>query len=104
MAERWIRRKLAGVELVFELRHRLTNRTAASRHGAVKEVIKALPPPVTGKLTARATKQVVADAELVKSVPQRSGYKRLSLCETPADFVALSFYKMFGYPTGLGGR
>jgi len=27
---------------------------------------------------------------------------RLSLTETPADFVALSFYKMFGYPTGVG--
>ncbi|HUR79320.1 MAG TPA: aminotransferase class V-fold PLP-dependent enzyme [Thermoanaerobaculia bacterium] len=25
-----------------------------------------------------------------------------SLRETPADFVALSFYKLFGYPTGLG--
>lgn len=27
---------------------------------------------------------------------------RLSLREYPADFVALSFYKIFGYPTGLG--
>jgi selenocysteine lyase/cysteine desulfurase len=27
---------------------------------------------------------------------------RLSLRETPADFVALSFYKIFGYPTGVG--
>ncbi|MFL5521486.1 MAG: aminotransferase class V-fold PLP-dependent enzyme [Gemmatimonadales bacterium] len=27
---------------------------------------------------------------------------RLSLRMVPADFVALSFYKMFGYPTGLG--
>lgn len=27
---------------------------------------------------------------------------RISLRHTPADFVALSFYKMFGYPTGLG--
>jgi selenocysteine lyase/cysteine desulfurase len=26
----------------------------------------------------------------------------LSLCECPADFVALSFYKLFGYPTGIG--
>ena len=26
----------------------------------------------------------------------------LSLREVPADFVALSFYKMFGYPTGVG--
>jgi selenocysteine lyase/cysteine desulfurase len=26
----------------------------------------------------------------------------LSLAETPADFVAISFYKMFGYPTGVG--
>ncbi len=26
----------------------------------------------------------------------------LSLAETPADFVALSYYKMFGYPTGVG--
>jgi selenocysteine lyase/cysteine desulfurase len=27
---------------------------------------------------------------------------RISLRHTPADFLALSFYKMFGYPTGLG--
>ncbi len=26
----------------------------------------------------------------------------LSLTDTPADFVALSFYKLFGYPTGVG--
>lgn len=26
----------------------------------------------------------------------------LSLRETPADFVAVSFYKMFGFPTGVG--
>ncbi|HEX6749127.1 MAG TPA: aminotransferase class V-fold PLP-dependent enzyme [Longimicrobium sp.] len=26
----------------------------------------------------------------------------LSLRDVPADFVAISFYKMFGYPTGLG--
>jgi selenocysteine lyase/cysteine desulfurase len=27
---------------------------------------------------------------------------RLSLRQVPADFVAISFYKMFGYPTGVG--
>ncbi|HEY3744573.1 MAG TPA: aminotransferase class V-fold PLP-dependent enzyme [Bryobacteraceae bacterium] len=27
---------------------------------------------------------------------------RLSLRATPADFVALSYYKLFGYPTGIG--
>jgi len=27
---------------------------------------------------------------------------RLDLAAAPADFVALSFYKIFGYPTGLG--
>jgi selenocysteine lyase/cysteine desulfurase len=27
---------------------------------------------------------------------------RLSLREVPADFVPVSFYKMFGYPTGVG--
>lgn len=27
---------------------------------------------------------------------------RLNLTETPADFVSISFYKMFGYPTGVG--
>jgi len=27
---------------------------------------------------------------------------RLSLRDVPADFVALSFYKMFGYPSGIG--
>src|SRR4029453_19105970 len=26
----------------------------------------------------------------------------LSLRECPADFAAVSFYKMFGYPTGVG--
>jgi selenocysteine lyase/cysteine desulfurase len=26
----------------------------------------------------------------------------LSLSDVPADFVAISFYKMFGYPTGVG--
>jgi len=26
----------------------------------------------------------------------------LSLSESPADFVAISFYKLFGYPTGVG--
>ena len=30
------------------------------------------------------------------------GHCRLSLEECPADFVALSFYKMFGFPTGVG--
>ena len=29
-------------------------------------------------------------------------HTRLSLRDVPADFVALSFYKMFGYPTGVG--
>ena len=28
--------------------------------------------------------------------------KSLSLTTVPADFVALSFYKLFGYPTGIG--
>jgi len=28
--------------------------------------------------------------------------ERLDLSATPADFVALSFYKVFGYPTGVG--
>src|SRR5207237_8502935 len=28
--------------------------------------------------------------------------RRLSLRQHPADFVALSFYKIFGYPTGIG--
>jgi selenocysteine lyase/cysteine desulfurase len=48
------------------------------------------------------------------SQAQRQGYRvlldaasyastsPLSLSEVPADFVALSFYKLFGYPTGLG--
>lgn len=26
----------------------------------------------------------------------------LDLTQFPADFVSISFYKMFGYPTGLG--
>ena len=31
-----------------------------------------------------------------------AGTSALSLSEVPADFVALSFYKIFGYPTGVG--
>ncbi len=31
-----------------------------------------------------------------------AGAAPLSLASAPADFVALSFYKMFGYPTGVG--
>ena len=31
-----------------------------------------------------------------------AGAAPLSLAAAPADFVALSFYKMFGYPTGIG--
>jgi molybdenum cofactor sulfurtransferase len=27
---------------------------------------------------------------------------RISLKETPVDAMAVSFYKMFGYPTGVG--
>ena len=50
---------------------------------------------------------------LVRSA-QRLGYRvlldaaallpmtRLSLRDVPADFVALSYYKMFGYPSGIG--
>jgi hypothetical protein len=30
------------------------------------------------------------------------GTAPLDLSDTPADFVCLSFYKMFGFPTGLG--
>ncbi len=30
------------------------------------------------------------------------GHSRIDLSQHPADFIALSFYKMFGYPTGLG--
>lgn len=30
------------------------------------------------------------------------GTARLDLTEYPADFVTISFYKMFGYPTGIG--
>ncbi|MEO8277513.1 MAG: aminotransferase class V-fold PLP-dependent enzyme [Thermoanaerobaculia bacterium] len=31
-----------------------------------------------------------------------AGSSRVSLRQTPADFAALSFYKLFGYPTGIG--
>ena len=31
-----------------------------------------------------------------------AGTNHLDLSQHHADFVALSFYKMFGYPTGLG--
>jgi molybdenum cofactor sulfurtransferase len=44
----------------------------------------------------RRTWRVLLDAAaLVSTSP-------LNLAEVPADFVALSFYKMFGFPTGLG--
>ena len=28
---------------------------------------------------------------------------KISLRDTPADAIAVSFYKMFGFPTGVGG-
>src|SRR5687767_1911708 len=40
--------------------------------------------------------QVLLDAAACLST------SRLSLTASPADFVALSFYKIFGYPTGIG--
>jgi selenocysteine lyase/cysteine desulfurase len=53
--------------------------------------------PLSLVLEARAQGwQVLLDAAaLLPSAP-------LSLREVPADFVTLSFYKMFGYPTGVG--
>ncbi len=40
--------------------------------------------------------QVVLDAAAF--VPTH----KLDLTSVPADFVPLSFYKLFGYPTGIG--
>jgi molybdenum cofactor sulfurtransferase len=40
--------------------------------------------------------QVVLDAASLLSSA------RLDLSEVPADYVVLSFYKLFGLPTGLG--
>jgi thiosulfate/3-mercaptopyruvate sulfurtransferase len=42
---------------------------------AGKEVTNAVPSVTAGKLTARPTKNIVADAALVKAAPQRSGLK-----------------------------
>ena len=48
------------------------------------------------KSSDRETWKVMLDAAaFVPSNP-------LDLTEFPADFVSISFYKMFGYPTGLG--
>ena len=45
---------------------------------------------------------VMVDAASYLSSSQRLDLSRLSADETP-DLVAFSFYKIFGYPTGLGG-
>ena len=48
------------------------------------------------KSTAQDVWKVMLDAAAFVST------QPLSLREFPADYVAISFYKMFGYPTGLG--
>jgi thiosulfate/3-mercaptopyruvate sulfurtransferase len=42
---------------------------------AGKDVTSAVPPGTLGKLTSRPTKNIVADADLAKAAPQRSGFK-----------------------------
>jgi selenocysteine lyase/cysteine desulfurase len=44
---------------------------------------------------ARGYRVLLDAAAIVSTAP-------LSLTEVPADFVAISFYKMFGYPAGVG--
>ena len=53
------------------------------------------PLPLVREAQARGYRVLLDVAALVPT-------SRLSLRVTPADFVTLSFYKMFGYPTGLG--
>ncbi|SNX86051.1 related to molybdenum cofactor sulfurase HxB protein [Melanopsichium pennsylvanicum] len=45
---------------------------------------------------------VMVDAASYLSSSQRLDLSRLRIDETP-DIIAFSFYKLFGYPTGLGG-
>jgi thiosulfate/3-mercaptopyruvate sulfurtransferase len=52
---------------------------------AGQQVTTAVPPVTPGKLSTRPTKNVVADAELVKSLAQRAGYKLV-------DARAASYY------------
>jgi molybdenum cofactor sulfurtransferase len=51
---------------------------------------------IKAKSTAAVEWKVLLDAAAY--VPTQP----LDLSQVPADFVSLSFYKMFGYPTGLG--
>ena len=51
---------------------------------------------IKAKSTDAAQWKVLVDAAAY--VPTQP----LDLSEVPADFVVMSFYKMFGYPTGLG--
>jgi thiosulfate/3-mercaptopyruvate sulfurtransferase len=53
----------------------LLNGGLAAWKRAGKEVTAAVAPVTAGKLSARPVKEIVADAELVKSAAQRSGYK-----------------------------
>ena len=54
-----------------------------------------LPPGGGACMVARGYHVLLDAAAYVPSSP-------LSLTDVPADFVAISFYKMFGYPTGVG--
>ena len=41
-------------------------------------------------------------AKLTAGAPLGFAYDAISLADTPVDAMAVSFYKMFGFPTGVG--
>jgi selenocysteine lyase/cysteine desulfurase len=53
------------------------------------------PLPLASKAKARGF-------DVLLDIASFAGSHAFSLRDCPADFVALSFYKLFGYPTGLG--
>lgn len=50
----------------------------------------------------RHTKEAVGRWMVLIDAAKGCGTSSLDLSKYPADFVAISFYKIFGYPTGLG--
>jgi thiosulfate/3-mercaptopyruvate sulfurtransferase len=75
----------------------LLNGGLAAWKRAGKEVTTSIPTSVTGTLSRRPTKNIVADADLVKSVAQRAGYKLV-------DARAASYYKGIEPTHGKSGH
>ncbi|KAL6047501.1 Molybdenum cofactor sulfurase, partial [Balamuthia mandrillaris] len=78
--------------------HRYHNDAAEVEKLATKVIFPSPSPEIEEDKQQRATRRwyvMVDAAALAANAP-------LDLSRYPADFVAISFYKMFGYPSGLG--